>query len=107
MTMRNLLIAGTLASSLALGGCATGTSANVAAEIAAVQQTAVQVCGYLPTIATVTGILSTFVPGASPINDVAVQVAQAICGAVTAKSARRGGGAPTVRGVPVQGRFVR
>jgi hypothetical protein len=36
----------------------------------------------------VTSILSTFVPGASPINDVAVQVAQMICGAVTAKSVR-------------------
>jgi hypothetical protein len=105
--MRNLLIASTLASSLALGGCATGTSANIAAEIAAVQQTATQICGYLPTVGTVTSILATFVPGAGPINDVALQVAQAICGAVTVKSARRGAGAPTVRGVAVHGRFVR
>jgi hypothetical protein len=107
MTMKNLLIASTLAGSLTLGGCATGSSTNIAAEIIAVQQTATQICGYLPTISTVTSILSTFVPGAGPINDVALQVAQAICGAVTVKSARRGAGPPTVRGVPVHGRFVR
>lgn len=106
--MKTLLIAPVLAGSLFLAGCNTTTdSANVAAQIAAAQQTAAQICGYLPTVSTVTSILATFVPGASPINDVAVQVAQAICGAVTAKSVRRGGSAPMVRGVVIHGRFVR
>jgi hypothetical protein len=107
MTMK-VLLAPALAGSLFLAGCNTTIdSANIAAQITAAQQTAVQICGYLPTVATVTGILSTFDPTAALVNGVAVQVAQAICGAVTAKSVRRGGSVPMVRGVPVQGRFVR
>jgi hypothetical protein len=108
MTMK-VLLAPALAGSLFLAGCDTsGTAANIAAEISAVQQTATQICGFLPTVGTVTSIISTFIPGAVPINDEALQVAQMICSAVTAKSVRRSGGsAPMVRGVPVQGRFVR
>lgn len=56
-----------------LGGC---NSANTAATISQVQQTAVKVCSFLPTVETVAAILT------ANASLPAVQIAQAICAAV-------------------------
>lgn len=97
---------------LALGGCSTVpgvdpiTGNPIATEVANIQAQAVQICAFEPTAATVTNILATFIPGASPVTAIINQVAQSICGAVTAKSFRIGQGAAMVNGIPVNGSFV-
>jgi hypothetical protein len=72
-----------------------------------VQDFAIQACGFQPTAATITGILSTFIPGAVPINALATQITTGICSAVTKKGFRRGGAAPSYRGVKISGTRVR
>ncbi len=112
--IKKLFLATALCSAVALGGCATTTTGGVtttpdiSAEIAQVQKIATQVCGFLPAASTVSGIIASFVPGAAPINGIATQVANAICGAVTAKSVKlKGAARPTVNGVAIYGNFVR
>ena len=108
--MKNLLLSAALAGTMALGGCATpgGMPPNVADALAQAQQIAVAACGFLPTYQTVQNII---VAGAYPPGIPAAQLANlvgnAICAAVTAKSAKFGSRGPTVNGVPVQGQFVR
>lgn len=75
-------------------------------QIAETQKTTQAVCAFVPTAASVAGILSALYPAASAPVGVATQVASQICSAVTAKSARRGGPPPTVAGVVVEGHFV-
>lgn len=87
---------------LGLSACNTG---DVAAEIAQIQAYAKQACSYVPTAATVLDIIASATGNAS-LQSVS-QIAEAICGAVASKSARRGGGVPTVNGVVVHGHFVR
>jgi hypothetical protein len=103
--MKKLLLATALAGSLA--ACTPDQSAQTAAQIAQIRSTATQICGYLPTVSTVVSILGVFVPSVGAFSDTATQIAGQICGAVTAKSARRGGGLPVVQGVAVHGKFVR
>jgi hypothetical protein len=104
--MRKTILAASL--SLGLSGCA-GLQQDITAAgptIAAVQQVAVSLCGFLPTASTIAGILS----GGSPLVSTAEAVASAICAAVTPASAggtRLGASRPHVGGVPVHGRFVR
>lgn len=108
--MKNILATVTLAGALGLGGCVTtgGFTPEQEAQIAAVQAAAVQVCGFLPTVSTITQIVSSFVPGAGAGVAVGTQIAQAICGAVTAKGLKKGvAGTPMVNGVAVKGQFVR
>jgi len=102
--IRNLFFAAPVAAALALSGCAGGvTPATVSATIAQVQQATVLTCSFLPTAATVAGILS----GGNPLVTTAAAIAQAICTAVTAKGARKGGPAPMVGNVVVHGRWVK
>jgi len=103
--IRKLFFAAPVAAALALSGCAGGsvTPATVSATIAQVQQAAVLACGFLPTAATVASILS----GGNPLVTTAAGIAQAICTAVTAKAARRGGPAPMVGNVVIHGRWMR
>ena len=103
--MKKLLMTCLLA--FGLGGCATtgGTNPDISAEIQKAQQIAVQVCGFLPAVETVSGILTTFIPGGAPANAIASQVANAICAAVTNKSVSLTG--PMVNGVPVKGEWVK
>lgn len=118
----------------ALGACQTaattpspGVGASVGATIGAiaqekappavvakVQTTAVKVCGFEPTAATVARILGTM-SGFSLFVDPVVDVADRICAAVTSPAAyaalkRRKARATKpkgeVNGVPIQGRFV-
>lgn len=117
-------------SALTLGGCATlppvdigGAVANIIntgkipsinpaidarvnATIAEVQSISTKVCGFLPLVSTVGGIIATLA-GAGAIEQTAAGIAQSICNAVTKKGARRGGAAPRLYGVPLRGRFVR
>lgn len=108
---------------ISLGACATPGGApssgsggtpiistgnpDVDAIVVKAQDIAVKACGFLPTVSTVSGILSTFIPGAAPINSLATQIAEGICGAVAKKGFRRGGPAPKYRGVAIHGERVR
>lgn len=119
--MKKFLTVSALIGTLALAGCGTmgttgGTTPPVIstgdptldAQIQAAQAAAVKACGFLPTVTTITGILSTFVPGAAGPVAIGTQVAQAICDAVAPKaSAKRKLGSPTVNGVRIEGIFVR
>lgn len=97
--MRKIVIAAALAAGLS--GCATGGGSG-SVDVSAVQQDAVKICGFLPTAET---ILNIFASGNTVYVSASI-IANAICAAVTAKSARRGS-APTVNGVVVHGTFVR
>lgn len=113
--MKRLVMFAALAGSVSLGSCA-GTSvtpATIQSAVAQVQQAAVVACGFLPTAATVSGILTTLVPGAGAVDQMVISAAQQICAAVASlapgkASARlRAAAPPTVNGVPVHGRWVR
>jgi hypothetical protein len=73
--------------------------------ISIVQQDAVQVCGFLPTVSTVANILQV------GVLTVPIDIASAICQAVQppATSAKPKGVAPTatISGVKIDGKFVR
>jgi hypothetical protein len=111
--MKKALLFSTLAGSLLLGSCAgTGvTPGTIQSAVTAVQQAAVSACGFLPTAATVSGILATLVPGVAAIEQLIASTAQQICAAVApvkvAGRLRASTAAPTVNGVTVHGRFVR
>ena len=101
--MRKFLIGTSLAAVMSFGGCATTSSTDIAATIAQVQQIAVQICAFIPTAATVAGILAT----GNPAVATASAAAAAICAAVTpAKAAGKLRGVPTVSGVVIHGRFI-
>lgn len=82
-------------------------NASIDNAVTQVQSFAIQACGFQPAASTVAGILATFIPGAAPINSIVTQIAQGICAAVTRKGFRRGGPAPTYRGVAIHGTRVR
>ena len=113
--MKRFLISTALACGLLTSSCTTVpgvdpiTGNPIATEITNIQALAVQICAFQPTAATVAAILATFVPGAAPVTEIINQVAQSICGAVTAKAYRRGArhGFARVNGVPIDGQFVR
>lgn len=75
---------------------------GVTDAIKQVQTTATQICSFQPTVNTVASLLN-FV--GVPYIGMASDIAQQICSAVTAKSARRGGA--RLHGVKIRGKFVR
>lgn len=89
---------------MALGLASCSTIGIDAGTIANIQNTVVSVCGYLPTASTIINILGQN----SPQLQSAQAIAQAICGAVGPSGGR---GLlrvnPVVKGVPIQGKFVR
>lgn len=100
--MRKLIATFAVASSILLGGCATTgspTADTIAAGVAEVRKWADTICQFVPTAATIEAILTV---GTSNY----VGIAQGICDAVTARSARPGV-RPKYRGVPIYGRFKR
>lgn len=128
MNMKIVIRGLVLAAALMLGACAgVPDSAPVSGSgvviggavvpgdttIQQIQDTAVRVCGFVPTVTTVTGIVASFFPGGGPINSIVSTVANGICNAVVSssgkKTARRAGasGPPTVGGVRVEGYFTR
>jgi len=108
--MRKYLIASVCAGSL-LSGCSTvptNLPAQVTGVIEQAQTTAVAVCAFEPTAETVAAIASALFPAGGPIATVALGVAKAVCNAVTAKSAKRkGGNLVFVKGILVEGHFVK
>lgn len=110
--MKRFLAILSLAGLLSVAGCATtpnsggGTSTGIdPAVIAQIQATATRVCGFLPTAQTVAGIIGTLT-GTGPVVGIVGDVAQAICTAVT-KKGLRAGQKPVLRGIRIEGRFVR
>lgn len=100
--MRKIITAFAVAGSVLLGGCATTgspTTDTIKAGIAEVQKWADTICQFVPTAATIEAILTV---GTSNY----VGIAQGICDAVTARSARPGV-RPKFNGVPIYGRFKR
>lgn len=112
--MKIKLISLVLCAGIGLTGCATKvdpttgatttiTDPQLAETIAQIKAGILQTCGFSATINSIAGIVGTFVPGVSVVPS----VVSAVCGAVTAMGARRGGPKPHVNGVAVEGRFVR
>ncbi len=118
---RKLVIIAVAFCTLAIGACVPVTPGSGPAvtpistgdptidqAVATAQSYAVEACGFLPTVNTVTGILATFVAGAAPIQSVAIQIAQGICNAVNNKGYHRGMKRKLkYRGVTIQGQLVR
>lgn len=102
--MKKLPFVALIVAGLALSGCVTdGVSSSVTDTVGKVQDVAVKVCGFLPTVGTVTALLT-----ASPEIGGAVAIANAICKAVTAKSVTvKGVKVPVVNGVEIHGRWVK
>lgn len=89
---------------VSLGGCDDQKTAETIAQI---QKGTEVACSFVPTAASVANILAALYPAAQVPVGAATQVAQQVCSAVTAKSARRGTPAvPTVAGIVVDGHFV-
>lgn len=101
--MKRIIAGLAVAGALSLGGCGT-TGGLAGLSAASVQQLTVEICGYLPTAATVAAI---FASGNAAITTIEA-AASAICAAVTpvAAGGRLRGTTPTVAGVVVHGRFV-
>ena len=107
-----ILIVLALAGASLLAACTPaspgGTPAANTAILSEAQSDAVAACGFLPTVATVAGILA----AGNPAVMTAAAIGQAICAAVVpAKAAgpRRaaaGASAPAVSGVAIEGHFV-
>lgn len=102
MKVLRMLIAGAALALLAAcaasipAGSPTGTPTTpgtigdqTQAVIKQVQDVATNVCRFVPTAATVAGIIATFTGGGG-VSDTVTQVANAICAAVSSKSAVRG-----------------
>lgn len=89
---------------LALGACSQAQQQQVQTIVSQAQADTVQVCGYLPTVETVSGILAV----GNPLLATGEAIANAICAALTPKGAiaRPGVTVPYVAGVPVHGKFV-
>lgn len=120
---RKILTVTVAGAAISLGACATLNqptapgatvpiinptgNASIDNAVTQVQSFAIQACGFQPAASTVAGILATFIPGAAPINSIVTQIAQGICAAVTRKGFRRGGPAPSYRGVAIHGTRVR
>jgi hypothetical protein len=85
-----------IAAALALAGCGTTGNSTIISSIQAfeqaVQQDAAAACAFLPTTATVAGIVASLFPGVSVTEQIAAQVAAQICSAVTAASPAATGG---------------
>jgi hypothetical protein len=101
--VKKYLVLAALAASL--GGCAT--TGNQVSFIQQIESAAVAACGFLPTAATITALLTT-----NPAFATAEEVASIICKAVTpATSGKLGAAVPTViRGgktIEIHGTFVR
>jgi len=90
MTRRQLLLGST---GLVLASCSSQPSWEF---IDQVQQAVVAACGFFPTVATILAILG--------LHDSSLQTVQQIAAAICAALASR---SPQVKGVAIQGRYVR
>lgn len=105
--MKKLLIITTLGSALLLSGC-TGTGGitippNVQVIIDRVQMEAAKYCAYVPTAQTVLSLISLGDPSLSSV----IEIVKGICSVVSKPTVRRGAAKPVLKGVVIQGSFVR
>lgn len=81
--MKNILIAGALVSTAALGACSTLTPANLSATVAAyeaeVQADTNLVCGFIPTVGTILSLI----PAIGTVEPAAAAIADALCTAIS------------------------
>lgn len=92
------IVAGLLvALALTLSGC--WTKEDVDAKVTTVREATVKICGYLPTVATVTNILA----AGDPTVLTATAISTAICAAVKTQALL---GCKQVAGVCIEGQFV-
>lgn len=106
--MKSLIVAA-LASGLLLSGCGTlGTvtpPADPAAPVSDVQRLTTRICGYVPTAQSIAALASTFFPSFGGASDLALRIASSVCDEIASRPMSEG--PLVVRGVQVQGRFVR
>lgn len=121
MRSRLIVIGIVAAAAVALGACAqqpggpvapgAPTTQNAGEIINKVRDTAVQLCAFQPTVATVTNIIGTFTSAGGAIAS-ANEIASQICSAISVpRSAKRGASAPTFCGpdkrcVAIRGKWV-
>jgi len=112
MTMtRNYVLTPIAMLGITLGGCAAikgwAQDPSLMAAETAVQQAAVEACGYLPDVAAVAAIIL----AGNPLLTLPLQIAEAICKAVTPATGVRGvrgtPGSGVVAGIRVTGVFVK
>jgi len=109
--MKKILVV-VLSAAIGLGGCATTggiTPQTVTNAITAIQTATTQACGFLPTAATVSGIVAALFGGGALATETAIaDIATKICTAVApVKAGTAAGKTVRVAGVVVHGRFVR
>ena len=104
MKTSKLLCVGVISGGLLLGGCATTKESAQSLAQKAIEAT-VAVCGFLPTIDTVTSIIL----AGNPAYTTASAIANGICAAVTSRQVSPTTGrraTPIVAGVVIHGKFV-
>lgn len=95
-----------LAGALALGACTTtGLPTLTAPTAAQVQAAAIIACGFVPTVTTVTNILTTNSTVQSA-EAIAALICQAVAGGKHVAGSKLGAALPTVNGVVIKGQFV-
>lgn len=98
---------------LSLGACTTvpvtnpSTGNPVVTDVMKIQALAIKICAFEPTAETVTNIITSLVPGASPTVTLISQIAHSICDAMVPKVQAFMSAPPAVNGVPIEGRFVK
>lgn len=114
--MKNFALIACLALGLGLAGCATTTDpttgqttttldpTGVQATISKVQTVTATLCRFIPTAATVAGILT---KGSPNTIASAETIANAICSALAPAQSARLRGAPMVDGVVIHGTFLK
>ena len=109
--MKTAIIAPVFA--LVLSGCAglipqnVNTAINnVNTTVAEVQTIARAVCSFVPTAATVSSLLSQWIPGLSTAQSIATSICNAVAPAGVPAARRARSAPPVVAGVPIHGRFV-
>lgn len=120
MRSRLIMIGIVASAAIALGACANQPGGGVPGAPATqdagqiinqVRDTAVQICAFQPTVATVTNILGTFTSAGGAIAS-ANEIASQICSAISVpRSAKRGASAPAFCGpdkrcVAIRGKWV-
>jgi hypothetical protein len=96
-----------LVGAFALGACTTAGIPTLTAPTAAqVQAAAVIACGFVPTVTTVTNILTTNT-NVQSAEAIAALICKAVAGGKHVAGTKLGGALPSVNGVVINGSFVR
>lgn len=92
------------ASGFMLASCSSTSIADIVAQIAAVQKSAMQICGFLPYATTIANIIGKNITGLKT----SIEIAQSICDAMKPKSGAKldSLSPPKLGDVQVEGEFV-